>query len=100
MVLPILFRKLRGLCPTSSQRIRDDLHFVMYTRQGCHLCDSAWQQLQEAQKLHGFRLDKEDVDADPELALRHGKCVPVVAVNGKVRFRGAINPVLLKRLLR
>jgi hypothetical protein len=25
--------------------------------------------------------------------------VPVVAVNGKVRFRGKVNPVLLNRLL-
>jgi hypothetical protein len=26
--------------------------------------------------------------------------VPVVAVNGKVRFRGVVNPALLERLLR
>jgi hypothetical protein len=26
--------------------------------------------------------------------------VPVVTVNGKVRFRGVVNPHLLKRLLR
>lgn len=26
--------------------------------------------------------------------------VPVVALNGKVRFRGQVNPVLLERLLR
>jgi hypothetical protein len=40
-----------------------------------------------------------DVDSDPELVARHGDCVPVVTVNGKVRFRGAVNPVLLARLL-
>jgi hypothetical protein len=40
-----------------------------------------------------------DVDTDPELAAQYGTEVPVIAVNGKVRFRGAVNPVLLKRLL-
>ncbi len=40
-----------------------------------------------------------DVDADPQLAAQFGECVPVVTVNGKIRFRGRVNPVLLERLL-
>jgi hypothetical protein len=72
----------------------------MYTRQGCHLCETAWQRLEEARRRHGFALTAEDVDADPRLAAAYGECVPVVTVNGKVRFRGAVNPVLLERLLR
>ena len=36
---------------------------------------------------------------DPELAAKYGNEVPVVAVNGKVRFRGVVNPALLERLL-
>jgi glutaredoxin len=79
---------------------RADRHVVMYTRQGCHLCDAAWDELRRAQRRHGFRLEGVDVDADPELAARYGTCVPVVTVDGKVRFRGVVNPVLLRRLLR
>jgi hypothetical protein len=41
-----------------------------------------------------------DVDSDPELAAEFGESVPVVTVNGKVRFRGCVSPVLLDRLLR
>jgi hypothetical protein len=41
-----------------------------------------------------------DVDDNPQLQVRYGEHVPVVVVNGKVRFRGFINPVLLQRLLR
>lgn len=78
---------------------RPDLHFIMYTRVGCHLCDKAWQQLEQTQKRYGFTLEKRDVDAHAELVEQFGNCVPVVTVNGKVRFRGAVNPVLLKRLL-
>jgi hypothetical protein len=72
----------------------------MYTRRGCHLCDAAWVRLEQARRRYGFRLSAADVDASPELAAAFGQCVPVVTVNGKVRFRGAVNTVLLARLLR
>lgn len=76
------------------------LRLVMYTRQGCHLCESAWQALEQRRKRYGFTLETVDIDADPALKLEYGNLVPVVAVDGKVRFRGAVNPVLLERLLR
>jgi hypothetical protein len=40
-----------------------------------------------------------DIDTDPNLKSAYETEVPVVAVNGKVRFRGRVNPVLLNRLL-
>jgi len=76
------------------------LRVVMYTRRGCHLCEVAWGQLEKARRRYGFALAAQDVDADPKLAADHGNWVPVVTVNGQVRFRGAVNPVLLERLLR
>lgn len=82
------------------RRRLDHLHFVLYTRRGCHLCEAAWGQLRRARRRYGFRLEAVDVDRDPELAARYGTCVPVVTVNGRVRFRGAVNPVLLRRRLR
>jgi glutaredoxin len=72
---------------------------VLYTRSGCHLCEQAWEQLEAAQRRYGFQLTATDVDSDPELATRFGTQVPVVAINGKVRFHGQVNPVLLRRLL-
>ncbi len=71
----------------------------MFTRHGCHLCETAWDQLREAQRRHGFMLTQVDVDTDAELTARHGMHVPVVQINGKVRFRGRINEVLFQRLL-
>lgn len=41
-----------------------------------------------------------DIDTDPELVARYDEQVPVVTVNGKERFRGGINRVLLNRLFR
>jgi glutaredoxin len=72
---------------------------VMYTRRGCHLCEEAWQQLCRARQRHGFRLREVDVDGDPALVERYGLEVPVVTVDGRVRFRGRVNAVLLERLL-
>src|SRR5947208_3588856 len=71
---------------------------VMYTRAGCHLCDDAWTQLEMVRARYGFVLEKVDVDGDANLAARFGLEVPVVEVNGKVRFRGVVNAVLLQRL--
>jgi glutaredoxin len=78
---------------------RPDLSVVMYTRRGCHLCDTAWQVLEQARRRYGFALTAEDVDSSDELKALHGDCVPVVTVNGQVRFRGVVNPVLLQRIL-
>lgn len=75
------------------------LHIVMFTRQGCHLCEDAWAMLEDTRRTYGLTLEAIDVDSVPELAAKFGDCVPVVLVDGKVRFRGQVNPVLLKRLL-
>src|SRR4051794_30415320 len=76
------------------------LHFILYTRQGCHLCEIAWERLARARRRHGFVLEVVDIDSDADLKTRYGLQVPVVTVNGKVRFRGQVNRVLLDRLLR
>lgn len=73
---------------------------VIYTRIGCHLCEEAERLLQACRTSISMDLQTIDVDVDPELTARFGESVPVVAVNGKVRFRGCVSPVLLDRLLR
>src|SRR5437867_2761344 len=78
----------------------DHLQVRLYTRAGCHLCELAWDQLRAAREQYRFALDMVDVDSDPILGTQYGSCVPVVTVNGQVRFRGKISPVLLQRLLR
>jgi glutaredoxin len=68
---------------------------VLYTRAGCHLCDDALEVLAR----HGLQPQTVDIDADPALHEQFTNCVPVVEINGKIRFRGRVNEVLLKRLL-
>jgi glutaredoxin len=68
---------------------------ILYTRTGCHLCDDALAMLIN----HGLDPTIVDIDADPELRDRFDTCVPVVEIDGKVRFRGKVDPLLLRRLL-
>lgn len=68
---------------------------TLYTRQGCHLCDQAATVL----RAYGIAPNLVDIDSDPELVAQFDCCVPVVVIDGKVRFRGGINEVLLRRML-
>jgi len=68
---------------------------IIYTRSGCHLCELA----EDLLKRHGLSPRLVDVDADPELHDQYDQCVPVVMIDGKVRFRGRVDERLLRRLL-
>ena len=75
------------------------LEVTVYSRAQCCCCHKAIDLLQEHQDRHRFTLHTVDIDADPALVELYGTEVPVVAVGGKVRFKGVVNPVLLERLL-
>lgn len=69
---------------------------TLYTRAGCHLCEEAEQVL----IAHGLDPQVLDIDQDPSLFERFNSCVPVVEIDGKIRFRGRVSPILLRRLFR
>ena len=69
---------------------------LLFTRSGCHLCEEAEATLER----HRLSPQKIDIDASPELREKYDTCVPVVVIDGKERFRGQVNEVLLKRLLK
>jgi glutaredoxin len=75
------------------------LEVTVYTRAGCCCCHEALDLLKEYQARHRFMLRSVDIDADPVLAERYNTEVPVVAVDGNVRFKGVVNRVLFERLL-
>lgn len=71
---------------------------ILYTRDHCPLCDEAAAVLAAYQRWlpHVTTIN---VDTDAELVRKYGQSVPVVAFDGKVRFRGRIAPELLQRLI-
>jgi glutaredoxin len=80
----------------SNDHVRQSPHVVLYTRQGCHLCDDVEQLLLQ----HGLAPTLVDIDVDPALRSRFDTTVPVVEIDGRVRFRGRVEPLLLRRILR
>ena len=77
-------------------RANQAMNVVLYTREGCHLCDDAHQLLSE----FGIEPRLVDIDGDVELRKQFDTCVPVVEIDGKIRFRGRVDRVLLMRIIR
>lgn len=80
--------------------IGNGLAVVIYTRAGCHLCDDAKHLLEQYSGRFHLAVTEIDIDRDPALKAQFDECVPVVEINGKVRFRGTVNEVLLRRQLK
>jgi glutaredoxin len=72
------------------------LNVVLYTRDGCHLCEEAQKMLSE----FGIAPTLVDIDGDPKLRERFDTCVPVVEIDGRIRFRGRVDQRLLRRIIR
>ncbi len=71
---------------------------VLYTRNHCPLCDEATEVLTNYQRWLPPIVEVE-IDDDPELVERYGDRVPVIEIDGRPRFWGHINEVLLQRLI-
>lgn len=81
-----------------SQRGRRFQTVILYTRDGCHLCDEAFDLLQNyAAYLPVTR--EVDIDLEPSLRQQWDTWVPVVEIDGKVRFKGRVSELLLRRLI-
>lgn len=72
---------------------------VLYTRQGCHLCDDARAVVAQVCESLGQEWVQCDVDADKALRERFGDEVPVVTVDGEVVGFWRIDPDLLHQAL-
>ena len=56
---------------------------ILYSRAGCHLCESAREVVARVCADLGESYDEVDVDADGDLADRFGDEVPVTFVDGR-----------------
>ena len=71
---------------------------MLYTRSECPLCDEAVRTL----RPYGPYLPDiaiRDIDKDSSLKEKYDTCVPVLEIDGRVRFRGHVNETLLRRLI-
>ena len=72
---------------------------VLYSRDGCCLCDDAREILVRARERHDFELDERDIDGDDELLRAYLERIPVVTIDGEEAFELCVNADELDRLL-
>jgi len=60
---------------------------ILYTRQGCHLCEVVKESLVRLGRRAQFQLVEVDIDADPDLRQRFNDEVPVVFIQGRKAFK-------------
>ncbi|MEJ1356120.1 MAG: glutaredoxin family protein [Candidatus Sedimenticola sp. (ex Thyasira tokunagai)] len=70
-----------------------------YYREGCHLCDDMWRQLEQMQIEHPFELERLDVDESAETRERLGHLIPVLEGGGETICHYYLDPVALKNYL-
>ena len=60
---------------------------VVYSREGCHLCDVVKDTLKQMEGEAEFRWQVVDIDGDLELREKFNEEVPVVFIDGRKAFK-------------
>jgi len=72
---------------------------VVYSREGCHLCEVAEQIVAEVCADTGDTWERVDIDTDPELVSRFTNEVPVTFVDGRQHDFWQVDPERLRTAL-
>ena len=69
----------------------------MIKKRTCKLCDVALDVLERHARTLGLAIRSVDITDDPERLAAFGDRIPVVFIEGRERFFGRVDPVLLAR---
>ncbi|MCP4010302.1 MAG: glutaredoxin family protein [Proteobacteria bacterium] len=72
---------------------------IVYSREGCHLCEDMLETLRQYQSELGYRLKVYDIDDDVSLLEQFNTLVPVVYLDGKELMRYFFELATLKAAL-
>lgn len=72
-----------------------DARVVVYSREGCHLCETAEAEVERVCAEQGSDWARVDVDTDPELVRLFHAMVPVVFVDGRQHDFFRVTPARL-----
>ena len=72
---------------------------VVYSRNGCHLCEVVKDTLARLQSSADFHWRAIDIDADPQLRAQYNDQVPVVFIDGRKSFKYHLDPDRFLRAL-
>jgi glutaredoxin len=76
-------------------------HVVLYTREGCCLCDSARDVLARVRDRHpsAFRLEERDIETDDALYRAYLERIPVITIDGQESFELVVDERALEQRL-
>jgi glutaredoxin len=72
---------------------------VLYSREGCCLCDDARAVLDRVRRSRPFTFEERDIDADDALQLAYLERIPVVTIDGVEAFEFFVDESELERRL-
>ena len=72
---------------------------TVYSRNGCHLCESAVNSLETLRDELKFELEIISIDGDSELERLYGNEVPVIHINGEHHDFYRVDPVRFRTSL-
>ena len=71
----------------------------MYCKRSCDCCEKASNLLAKYAYDYDWAITCTDITDAAEKVKKYGEQIPIVFIDGKLRFKGKINEVLLRRLL-
>lgn len=72
---------------------------VLYSREGCCLCDDARAILERVRRARPFSFEERDIDTDDALMRAYLERIPVVTIDGVEAFELFVDESELDRLL-
>jgi glutaredoxin len=72
---------------------------VVYTTEGCRLCERALEVVREVRAAVEFELELVDIGGDPDLERRYREHLPVVEIDGQRAFTYFVDADALRRRL-
>jgi len=72
---------------------------ILYTREGCCLCDDAREVLERVRRGRPFSLQEQDIDSDEALLRAYLERIPVITIEGVEAFELFVDESELERRL-
>ena len=73
---------------------------TFYTKSGCHLCEEAFEQLDELRTSLGFNIDQIDIRSTDELYAEYRATIPAVRIGDRVFIEGPFAQDVLEEIRR
>lgn len=72
----------------------------LYSKENCHLCDAAIEELERARQSYGIEYHVIDINSKDCLMEKYGLMIPVVEYEGEIIQYGRIDSAILHKFLK